>query len=183
MKISPITNNNTNSAQPSFKTKLPHYNCQYSAGWKDYWTTFTKDCIAEGKESRLVDLLNKLANNSDNNVLSLVYKDSRLITPQERHVDKVDTSIAFMLNQVHNPIDEINVCSPLHSKIILKESMSYGKLEARMLDDMFMASEASRVETLLYILEKIITPKASFYNKIFGTGTAVESILKDFRAK
>ena len=185
MKISPITNNNTNLSKPNFGTKLPRYNCKYTGDWSDYWVSFANACINEGKEAKLKELLKKLANNFDENILSLVFQKKKLDFPDAKTV--VNTSIVFMLhNHKVHPLAPVDVSNSLNSQVKLVEKATRHSRDlwsySRKLDiEGDVGTDISRTDILLDILEKIVTPKTDFHKRIFGN--TAESILEEFRYK
>lgn len=61
-----------NVAANTFKSKLPPESTyRQRALTNDYWTEFAMNCSKEGLQDRLDNVLNKISNNGDNNILAL----------------------------------------------------------------------------------------------------------------
>lgn len=194
MVISPIINYNHRD-NTSFGTKLPRINCTYRQSpdfIPDYWSTFAKNCIKNGKQDKLKELLGKLADHFDNNILALTYNKNKMYK-DENYTFKLYKNSEDILNDTPQGLlrlnGEVNVYKLQESFFIKSESKSIKTIEGKQvhIPEISVYQEYSKTKTLTDILldalEKILNPKTKEHLVIFNTNNyyGEESFLKDFR--
>lgn len=164
LRILPISNNNTKSVHPGFKTKLPPANCRYG----NYWNILADNCVIEGKYDVLKNLAGKLKNNNDTNILAL----SAHCSTENKLSKDVYSFFLCRADDLRGNADSINLTSvpPLHGKLdyVVKRNQ-YGEIVEQRIDSNLLKNDkATSTEILLDMLNQIVSPNTKENSFIFG---------------
>lgn len=190
MKVLPITSQANNM---NFRSKLPSIDYKYTDGYTDFWGNFTTYCINNGKSNKLKELLLKLKNNSDNNMLALTHtkkdENKSILYPS---VSDIYTFSLHPIQEESKSIDMQHSVSNI-ADIFVKETVTrdqvvphprgwkYTKASNAVNAD--IVPKDSVCDILFKILEKLVEKGSETSRLIFPDNDInPEQLLKDFRA-
>lgn len=204
MRISSVNsfnnvNSKNNANNRTFGTRLPKV--EYMPNFKtiDYWTTFVRDCRDSRDNSllpRLKEVLTKLKNNNENNILAMELVNIRGINVDDVEPDETLQILMLALYRTDEDLIYDRLLRPYGLKyvgdVISIYETGYMNIGHGMKNYFSCCSEKEfegknqLTETVIDVLERIVDPTTFQYKQMFEkakTEVNISDFLEPFRNK
>lgn len=198
MRISSVSsfnsmNSKNNASNRTFGTRLPKVEYRPDFKTNDYWACFVKQCRDSRDNSlwpRLKEILTKLKNNNENNILAMESVNPSWIDVKP---DEMRQILELALYRTDEDLIYDRLCPYGHKKVgdtisIYKKSYFYDDEEeicylSFCLGNSY-ATKTDLVNTVIDVLERIVDPTTCQYKQMFEkakTEVNISDFLEPFR--
>lgn len=190
MRINSISNHSYHQShqnKTSFKSKLPSVDATYNINpllaevIPDYWPILTENCDPKQKDF-LKELLTRLTENFDNNILALSRVKSKN-GDNDLYCFRLYKNTDELLKHAGSASEFNKANNYYNSQILIDKNLESNYL-ARYGNTVANYGKCGKTNVLLNVLSEIVRPNSSKYKAIYNSSNYYQEIfLKDYREK